>query len=136
MPDVVIIAGSKSDAYLVENGIKKLNELGISYEVAYISAHREPKRLEEYVSKLVKRGVKVVIAVAGLSAHLPGVVSSLTELPVLGVPVDTGPLNGLDALLSMVQMPRGVPVGTLAIGKHGMINAVVLASRILNLTKK
>ena len=136
MPDVVIIAGSKSDAPLVEHGVKKLNELGISHEVVYISAHREPEKLREYVSKLPQRGVKVVIAVAGLSAHLPGVVASMTELPVLGVPVDTGPLNGLDALLSIVQMPRGVPVGTLAIGKHGMINAVILASRILNLIQK
>ncbi len=136
MPDVVIIAGSKSDAPLVEYGIERLNELGISYEVEFISAHREPDRLRKYVSQLTARGVKVIIAVAGLSAHLPGVVSSLTDLPVLGVPVDTGPLNGLDALLSMVQMPRGVPVGTLAIGKHGMINAIELAFRILKLTWK
>lgn len=136
MPDVVIIAGSKSDAPLVEHGVKELNELGISHEVVYISAHREPEKLREYVSQLPQRGVKVIIAVAGLSAHLPGVVASLSELPVLGVPVDTGPLNGLDALLSIVQMPRGVPVGTLAIGKHGMINAVILAARILNLIRK
>lgn len=132
-PKVVILAGSRSDAPLVEEGVKILEQAHVPYEVQYLSAHRDPERLRAYVQTLEERGVQVVIAVAGLAAHLPGVVASLTRLPVLGVPVDTGPLHGLDALLSIVQMPRGVPVGTLAIGKHGMINAALLALRILAL---
>ncbi len=132
-PKIVILAGSRSDAPLVDEGTRILEEMEVPYEVQYLSAHRDPERLRDYVRTLEARGVQVVIAVAGLAAHLPGVVASLTRLPVLGVPVQTGPLQGLDALLSIVQMPRGVPVGTLAIGKHGMINAVLLALRILAL---
>ncbi len=132
-PKIVIIAGSRSDEPLVQEGMGILDRVGVPYEVQYLSAHRDPERLRAYVQTLEERGVQVVIAVAGLAAHLPGVMASMTRLPVLGVPVEAGPLRGLDALLSIVQMPRGVPVGTLAIGKHGMINAVLLALRILAL---
>ncbi len=128
---VVVIAGSTSDQDLVEHGLKVLEEAGIPYEFRILSAHRDPDALHTYVRSLKQRPVKVIIAVAGLAAALPGVCASLTDLPVLGVPVDAGPLRGVDALLSMVQMPRGIPVGTLGIGRSGMVNAAHLAIRIL-----
>ncbi len=130
---VVVIAGSTSDMDLVDHGLRVLEEAGVPYEVRVLSAHRNPEELHAYLRSLEDRPVRVIIAVAGLAAALPGVCASLTRLPVLGVPVDAGPLRGVDALLSMVQMPKGVPVGTLGIGRSGMINAAHLALRILRL---
>ncbi len=126
---ILIVAGSESDREFVGYGTEILDRLGIPYEFRIISAHRNLPELMEFIKNL--RGYEVIIAVAGLAAHLPGVIAGLTKLPVIGVPRDTGPLNGQDALYSMVQMPRGVPVATMAIGKHGMINAVLYALRIL-----
>ena len=126
---ILIIAGSESDREFVSHGTEILEKLGIPCEFKVISAHRNLRELVDFISNL--RGFEVIIAVAGLSAHLPGVIAGLTSLPVIGVPRDVGPLNGMDALYSMVQMPRGVPVATMAIGKHGMINAVLYALRIL-----
>ncbi len=128
---ILIIAGSESDREFVSYGTEILDRLAIPYEFRIISAHRNLPQLVEFLKNI--SGFEVIIAVAGLSAHLPGVVAGLTDLPVIGVPRDTGPLNGMDALYSMVQMPRGVPVATMAIGKHGMINAILEALRILSI---
>lgn len=127
---ILIIAGSESDEEFVRSGLDILDRLSIPYEFRIISAHRNLPELMDYIKSI--KGFEVIIAVAGLAAHLPGVIAGLTDLPVIGVPRDTGPLNGQDALYSMVQMPRGVPVATMAIGKHGMINAILLALRILS----
>lgn len=129
---VSILMGSKSDLPIMQNTIDKLNLFGIEAEVKCISAHRAPLLLADYVSSLADRGFKVVIAGAGCAAHLPGVTAALTHLPVLGVPIDSSPLNGLDALLSIVQMPSGIPVATLAVGKAGASNAAVLAASIIS----
>ena len=128
---ILIIAGSESDREFVSYGTEILDRLAIPYELRIISAHRNLPQLVEYLRNI--SGFEVIIAVAGLSAHLPGVIAGLTNLPVIGVPRDTGPLNGMDALYSMVQMPRGVPVATMAIGKHGMINGILEALRILSI---
>ncbi len=136
MPQVAIVAGSSSDAALVEVVEKMLDEFGITHESAVISAHRMPDRIREFATGAVGKGFEVIIAIAGLAAHLPGVVASMTPLPVIGVPADGGPLNGIDALLSIVQMPGSTPVATMAIGKHGAKNAAIFAARIIALHDK
>ncbi len=132
-PVVGIIMGSQSDWATMEHATNVLDSFGVPYEASIISAHRAPKRLQDYVTTAAGRGIQLLIAGAGLAAHLPGVTASLTTLPVLGVPMETRSLDGLDSLLSIVQMPAGVPVGTLAIGKAGAINAALLAVSILAL---
>jgi 5-(carboxyamino)imidazole ribonucleotide mutase len=128
--DVLFIIGSDSDTQAVEPGLQLLSEKGLSFELKVLSAHRN---LEELVAFLrqEERSYRVVIAAAGLSAALPGVVASLVKLPVIGIPLAAGSLSGIDALLSILQLPRGVPVATMGIGKQGVINAVLLAERIL-----
>ena len=128
---VSIVMGSQSDYKIMKLCEKTLKNLGISFETKIISAHRTPKRMFEYASKAEKNNIGVIIAGAGGSAHLPGMIAALTSLPVLGVPIESKKLKGLDSLLSIVQMPKGVPVGTLAIGKDGAINAAILASSII-----
>jgi 5-(carboxyamino)imidazole ribonucleotide mutase len=128
---VGIIMGSSSDWETLEHAAKMLEELGIPHETRVVSAHRTPDLLFEYSSSAEKRGIEVIIAGAGGAAHLPGMTSAKTVLPVLGVPVESKTLKGLDSLLSIAQMPGGVPVGTLAIGKAGAINAALLAAAIL-----
>lgn len=134
--DVGIIMGSRSDWPIMANAAETLDKLGVKYEVRIVSAHRTPERLFAYARGAKARGLKVIIAGAGGAAHLPGMTSSMTTLPVLGVPVASTGLNGLDSLLSIVQMPGGVPVGTLAIGKPGAINAALLATAILATSDK
>jgi 5-(carboxyamino)imidazole ribonucleotide mutase len=133
MPKVAIIMGSQSDWPVMEQAAKMLDELEISYEVSIVSAHRTPDRLFEFAENAEKNGIEVIIAGAGGAAHLPGMTAAKTHLPVLGVPMPTEGLNGMDSLLSIVQMPKGIPVGTLAIGKSGAINAALLAASILGL---
>ena len=128
---VGIIMGSRSDWETMRHAAECLDTLGVEHETRIVSAHRTPKRLYDYASGARERGLKVIIAGAGGAAHLPGMAASMTSLPVLGVPVESQALNGLDSLLSIVQMPAGVPVGTLAIGKAGAINAALLAAAIL-----
>jgi 5-(carboxyamino)imidazole ribonucleotide mutase len=130
-PLVGIIMGSSSDWETMEHAAKTLQELGVPHETRVVSAHRTPDLLFQYASSAEKRGIEVIIAGAGGAAHLPGMTSSKTVLPVLGVPVESKTLKGLDALLSIAQMPGGVPVGTLAIGKAGAINSALLAAAIL-----
>ena len=130
---VGIIMGSRSDWETLTHAAQTLEQLGIPHEAKVVSAHRTPDRLFEYASSAKSRGIKVIIAGAGGAAHLPGMTASKTELPVLGVPVRSQALEGLDSLLSIVQMPAGVPVGTLAIGKAGAVNAALLAASILAL---
>jgi 5-(carboxyamino)imidazole ribonucleotide mutase len=132
-PTVGIIMGSASDWETMRHAAETLDRLGIPNERRVISAHRTPDRLIAYAKGARERGLKVLIAGAGLAAGLPGVVAALTPLPVLGVPLEGGALKGLDALLSIVQMPGGIPVGTLAIGRAGAINAALLATAILAL---
>jgi 5-(carboxyamino)imidazole ribonucleotide mutase len=128
---VSIVMGSKSDWETMRHTVETLDEFGIGNEPRVYSAHRTPDAVFEYVSALEGRGVEVVIAAAGGAAHLAGVVAAKTRLPVLGVPMGGGALSGMDSLLSMVQMPAGIPVGTLAIGKPGAINAALFAAAIL-----
>jgi 5-(carboxyamino)imidazole ribonucleotide mutase len=123
--------GSKSDWETMRHASEMLDQLGVAHETKVVSAHRTPKRLYEYAYEARDRGLKVIIAGAGGAAHLPGMAASMTTLPVLGVPVETKSLKGMDSLLSIVQMPAGIPVGTLAIGKPGAINAALLAASIL-----
>jgi len=130
-PTVGIIMGSQSDWETLRHAAATLEHLHIPHETRIVSAHRTPERLYEYAREARKRGLKVIIAGAGGAAHLPGMAASMTTLPVLGVPIETKALKGLDSLLSIVQMPGGVPVGTLAIGKAGAINAALLAAAIL-----
>ena len=130
---VGLIMGSQSDWSTMKEAADILSELDITYENKIISAHRTPNRLFNYSKKVKKQGIKVIIAGAGGSAHLPGMVASLTTIPVLGVPIQSKALNGLDSLLSIVQMPAGIPVGTLAIGSSGAKNASFLAASILSL---
>jgi 5-(carboxyamino)imidazole ribonucleotide mutase len=130
-PLVGIIMGSSSDWETMRHAADVLDQLGVPHETRIVSAHRTPKRLYEYAHSAKERGLKLVIAGAGGAAHLPGMTASMTELPVLGVPIETQALKGMDSLLSIVQMPAGVPVGTLAIGKPGAINAGLLAAAIL-----
>jgi 5-(carboxyamino)imidazole ribonucleotide mutase len=131
---VSVVMGSESDRGVMEKCTDVLQEHGINYELNVISAHRNPESVRDYALNLEKRGVKVVIAGAGLSAALPGVVASQTSLPVIGVPIDSGALKGVDALYSIVQMPPGVPVGCMGIG--GAKNAALFAIRILKLIQK
>ncbi|MGC1415626.1 MAG: 5-(carboxyamino)imidazole ribonucleotide mutase [Candidatus Acidiferrum sp.] len=130
-PLVGIIMGSSSDWETLEHAVNTLKELGVPHETRVVSAHRTPDLLFEYASNAEKRGIEVIIAGAGGAAHLPGMTASKTVLPVLGVPVESKALKGLDSLLSIAQMPGGIPVGTLAIGKAGAINAALLAAAIL-----
>jgi 5-(carboxyamino)imidazole ribonucleotide mutase len=130
-PLVGIIMGSTSDWETMRHAAEKLEELGVPHETKVVSAHRTPQRLYDYATSAADRGLKVIIAGAGGAAHLPGMAASMTHLPVLGVPVESKALKGADSLYSIVQMPGGVPVGTLAIGKPGAINAGLLAAAIL-----
>ena len=130
-PLVGIIMGSTSDWETMEHAANTLKEIGVPHETRVVSAHRTPDLLFEYASTAEKRGIEVIIAGAGGAAHLPGMAASKTVLPVLGVPVESKTLKGLDSLLSIAQMPAGIPVGTLAIGKAGAINAALLAAAIL-----
>src|SRR5690349_11648198 len=132
-PLVGIIMGSRSDWPTMKEAANILGELGVAYEAKVVSAHRTPDRLVKYAKEARGRGLKVIIAGAGGAAHLPGMVAALTTLPVLGVPVKSRALSGQDSLLSIVQMPAGVPVGTLAIGESGATNAALLAAAILAL---
>lgn len=130
-PLVGIIMGSKSDWETLSHAADTLDQLGVPYEARVLSAHRTPDALLEYASSAEQRGLGVIIAGAGAAAHLAGVTAAKTMLPVLGVPIESGSLRGMDALLSTVQMPGGVPVGTLAIGKPGAVNAAIFAASIL-----
>ena len=128
---VSIVMGSQSDYKTMKLSAKILKDLGVSYETKIISAHRTPKRMYDYASNAEKNGIGVIIAGAGGSAHLPGMIAAITSLPVLGVPIESKKLKGLDSLLSISQMPKGIPVGTLAIGEDGAINAALLAASII-----
>ena len=130
-PLVGIIMGSSSDWETMRHAAETLDKLGVAHEVKVVSAHRTPRRLYDYAHSAKERGLKVIIAGAGGAAHLPGMAASMTSLPVLGVPVESQALKGMDSLLSIVQMPAGVPVGTLAIGRAGSVNAGLLAASIL-----
>ena len=123
--------GSQSDYKIMQLAEKTLKKIGISYETKIISAHRTPKRMYEFASSAEKNNIGVIIAGAGGSAHLPGMIAALSPLPVLGVPIESKKLKGLDSLLSIIQMPKGIPVGTLAIGEDGAINAALLAASII-----
>ena len=133
-PVVAILMGSQSDWSTLCHAATQLDTLGIAYESRIVSAHRTPDRLTDYASAAAERGIRVIIAGAGGAAHLPGMCAAWTLLPVLGVPVESQALRGLDSLLSIVQMPAGVPVGTLAIGQPGAVNAALLAASILSLS--
>jgi 5-(carboxyamino)imidazole ribonucleotide mutase len=135
-PLVGIIMGSRSDWPTLKAAADVLEALHVPYETRIVSAHRTPKRLYDYATAARGRGLKVIVAGAGGAAHLPGMAASMTELPVLGVPIESKALKGLDSLLSIAQMPAGVPVGTLAIGEAGATNAGVLAAQILALSDK
>lgn len=131
MADVAIIMGSQSDWPVMRHATETLDELGISYEARIVSAHRTPDRLYEFAKNARKNGYRVILACAGGAAHLPGMTASMTTLPVFGVPAESKAFSGQDSLLSIVQMPAGIPVGTLAIGKAGAINAALLAAAVL-----
>lgn len=133
VPPVAIIMGSQSDWPTMKHAADSLDALGVAYEAKIVSAHRTPARLFEFARSAKAKGYKVIIAGAGGAAHLPGMTASMTTLPVLGVPVESKALSGQDSLLSIVQMPGGVPVGTLAIGKPGAVNAGLMAAQILAL---
>ena len=128
---VSIVMGSQSDYKIMKLTEKTLKGLGVLFETKIISAHRTPKRMYEYSNNAENNNIGVIIAAAGGSAHLPGMIAALTSLPVLGVPIESKKLKGLDSLLSIVQMPKGIPVGTLAIGEDGAINAALLAASII-----
>jgi 5-(carboxyamino)imidazole ribonucleotide mutase len=134
-PLVGVIMGSKSDWETMRHAAEALREFEVAHECRVVSAHRTPRWLAEYAQSAAGRGIEVIVAGAGGAAHLPGMVAAETPLPVLGVPVHSAALGGLDSLLSIVQMPRGVPVGTLAIGPAGAVNAALLAIRILAATR-
>jgi 5-(carboxyamino)imidazole ribonucleotide mutase len=133
-PVIGIIMGSQSDWETMQHAARALDRLGIAYETRIASAHRTPERLSEYARSAQARGLKAIIAGAGGAAHLPGVTAALTPLPVLGVPIESQALRGLDSLLSIVQMPAGVPVATFAIGRAGAVNAALFAAAILGLS--
>ena len=128
---VAIVMGSQSDYKTMKLAEKVLKNIGVNYETKIISAHRTPKRMYEFAVSANKNNIGVIIAGAGGSAHLPGMISALTNLPVLGVPIESKKLRGLDSLLSIAQMPKGIPVGTLAIGEDGAINAALLAASVI-----
>ena len=128
---VSIVMGSQSDYKTMRLAEKTLKKIGVSFEIKIVSAHRTPKRMYDYALKAEQNNIGVIIAGAGGSAHLPGMISALTSLPVLGVPIESKKLKGLDSLLSIAQMPKGIPVGTLAIGEDGAINAALLAASII-----
>ena len=128
---VSIVMGSQSDYKTMQLTEKTLKKIGVSFETKIISAHRTPKRMYDYALKAENNNIAVIIAGAGGSAHLPGMISALTSIPVLGVPIESKKLKGLDSLLSIAQMPKGIPVGTLAIGEDGAINAALLAASII-----
>ena len=128
---VSIVMGSQSDYKTMRLAEKTLKKIGVSFETKIVSAHRTPKRMYDYALKAEQNNIGVIIAGAGGSAHLPGMISALTSLPVLGVPIESKKLKGLDSLLSIAQMPKGIPVGTLAIGEDGAINAALLAASIV-----
>ena len=132
-PVVGVIMGSQSDWPVMEKACAILDELGVAFEARIVSAHRTPQRLYEYATSAKSKGIKVIVAGAGGAAHLPGMAAAMTPLPVLGVPVQSRALNGIDSLLSIAQMPKGVPVGTLAIGEAGAANAGILAASIIAL---
>lgn len=131
-PKVLIIMGSESDLPVMEETARVLEDFGIPYEMAMASAHRTPEKAIKIVKEAERRGIDVVIAGAGMAAHLPGVIASHTTLPVIGVPLEASPLKGMDALLSIVQMPAGIPVATVAVGKPGAKNAGILAAQIIS----
>ena len=133
MPLVGVVMGSKSDAEVIQAALDVLTSLGIEHEVNVISAHRTPEKAKEYAQSARERGIEVIIAGAGMAAHLPGVLASWTTLPVIGVPMASGELKGVDALYSIVQMPAGIPVACMAIGSAGAKNAAYLAAEILGL---
>jgi 5-(carboxyamino)imidazole ribonucleotide mutase len=133
MATVGIVIGSKNDEALVQSAIAVLEQLGLSYELSVISAHRNPDKVREYGLSAQEKGFEVIIAAAGASAHLPGVIASWTNLPVIGVPLPTSEMKGIDSLYSIVQMPSGVPVACVGIGESGVKNAALLAGRILSL---
>ena len=135
-PQVGIIMGSQSDWPTMKHAAETLDALGIAYEKRIVSAHRTPQRLVEYATSARERGLSIIIAGAGGAAHLPGMAAAMTPLPVFGVPIESKSLKGQDSLLSIVQMPGGVPVGTLAIGKPGAINAALLSGSVLALHDK
>ncbi len=134
--DVGMVMGSQTDWETMRHGVELLEQLDVAHEVKIVSAHRTPDRMVEYAKSAAERGLKVIIAGAGGSAHLPGMIAAMTHLPVLGVPVETKFMHGMDSLLSIVQMPGGVPVGTLAVGKAGAKNAALLAASIVGLQDK
>ena len=129
---VSIVMGSQSDYKVMKLATKILKNIGVKFETKIISAHRTPKRMYDFANSAAKNNIGVIIAGAGGSAHLPGMIASLTSIPVLGVPIEGKKLRGLDSLLSIVQMPKGIPVGTLAIGENGAVNAALLASSIIS----
>ena len=133
MPLVAVVMGSKSDAEALQPALEALTQLGIEHEVNVISAHRTPEKARQYALSAPERGIEVIIAAAGGAAHLPGVLASWTTLPVIGVPLASGELKGVDALYSIVQMPAGIPVACMAIGRDGARNAAYLAAEILGL---
>ena len=133
MAQVGIVIGSKTDRDIVKSTTNMLEQLGIDYEVSVISGHRNPEKLREYGLKAEEQGFEVIIAAAGKAAHLPGILASWTTLPVIGVPLAAGELNGIDSLLSIVQMPAGVPVACVGIGTSGAQNAALLAAQILGM---
>ena len=133
-PRVGIIMGSRSDWETMRHAAETLTALGVAHETKIVSAHRTPERMRDYAQGAAARGLQVIIAGAGGAAHLPGMTAAMTRLPVLGVPVESQALKGMDSLLSIVQMPAGIPVGTLAIGKPGAINSALLAAAILAIT--
>lgn len=133
MPDISIVLGSKSDEPYIEGCKKVLDEAKVSYEVVISSCHREPEKTREYAKGLTNKGIKIVIALCGYSCALPGFIASYTDIPVIGVPLPTSPLKGIDSLLSIAELPSGVPVATMGIGKSGAKNAGLFALRILEL---
>ena len=135
-PQVGVIMGSQSDWPVMQQACDMLESLGVAYEARIVSAHRTPQRLVSYATDAKSRGLRVIIAGAGGAAHLPGMTAAMTPLPVLGVPIESKALSGMDSLLSIVQMPKGVPVGTLAIGAAGAVNAGIMAASIIALGSK
>lgn len=133
-PLVGIVMGSRSDWETMQRAAATLDALGVAHEAKVVSAHRTPQRLYDYATTAVSRGLRCIVAGAGGAAHLPGMIASMTRLPVLGVPVQSRALKGMDSLLSIVQMPAGIPVGTLAIGEAGAVNAALLAAAMLATT--